>query len=61
MMWLWLLPRFTSGPILAWFALSVGCTVPVSLYMSPTVALPFIISALVAVCVALLRRPTRTA
>lgn len=60
-LWLQLLPHFVSGPISVWLALSAGFAVPVSLYLSPTVALPFIISALAAVCVALLRRSAQTA
>lgn len=46
---------------MVWFALSIGMALPVGLYASPAIALPFIVSALAAVCVVLVRhRPVTT-
>jgi hypothetical protein len=55
LLWLRLLPLVVSTPIRVWFALSIGMALPVGLYASPAIALPFIASALAAVCVVLVR------
>jgi hypothetical protein len=61
LLWLRLLPHLTSMPVMVWFALSIGMALPVGIYASPAIALPFIASALAAVCVVLIRhRPVVT-
>ncbi|WP_412161715.1 hypothetical protein [Curtobacterium flaccumfaciens] len=61
LLWLRFLPPLASTPVMVWFALSIGMALPVGLYASPAIALPFIVSALAAVCVVLVRhRPVTT-
>lgn len=54
-LWLRFLPQLVSLPISAWFALSIGLAFPVGIYTSPTLALPFVASALAAMIVVLVR------